>query len=71
MLGRVYFTGVRKINKRAVDGIFGKLRDLLEIPCGAFAGINDALYCIVVQREQRAPPQVFDFKEVVEVMAGS
>jgi len=29
------------------------------------------LYCIVVQREQRAPSQVLDCKEVVEVMAGS
>jgi hypothetical protein len=62
---------VRKINKRAVNGFFGKLRDFLEIPCGTFAGISDALSCIVVQREQRAPPQVLDFKWVVEAMAGS
>ena len=63
VLGWIYFTRVRKINKRAVHGIFGKLRDLLEIPCGTFAGISDALSCIVVQREQRAPLKCMIIKD--------
>jgi hypothetical protein len=49
VLGWIYFTRVRKINKRAVNGIFGKLRDVLENLRVTFDGISAASSCIVVQ----------------------
>ncbi len=41
------------------------------MPCVTFDGINNVLSCIVVQREQRAPPQALEFKRLVATGVGS